>query len=374
MKQLVSILLVLLSLKATLHSQIPVNASTDVFFNASDSQKLSFRLQNKSFFKNNEYFNPLHEGYTLPGIRLKPTIAYLASPSVRIEIGADLLRYHGRDGIFRTEPIFRFQYQPINWFQMNIGTLYGGAYHALVEPLYQWESDFTASSENGLQFLFNTPHIKADVWLNWQQFIQPGDAFQEKLMYGNNILWKVLPENSAFNVYVPFQAMVSHCGGQIISIDAPLQTIANIATGLRAEYLPGSIFGPLSAEFWYLGYNDLSPQKLQRYKSGFAFYPLLKGSIDGFHLECGYFFGQRFQTIAGESLFSSANIPYAGVAHTHQELVTAKLYYQKMIGRGLLLAAYYESYANLRNSQPDYTYRVHLVFDRDFFIAKIPAL
>ncbi|MDP4209394.1 MAG: hypothetical protein Q8928_11335 [Bacteroidota bacterium] len=347
-------------------------AREDVFFAPADSQKLAFHLNNKTFFKNNEYFNPLEEGYTLPGVVLEPSLVYYPGATTRIEAGASMLKYSGRDGVYRTDPLFRFQYQPVSYFQMVVGTLYGGSLHGLIEPLYRWERDFTNPVENGAQFLFKTDRLKADVWIDWEKFILQGDPFQEQLTFGTTFSWKLLPGQPNFDLYLPFQTLVGHHGGQITSIDLPLQTIANMATGLQSVWRnPGGFIHQVDFDCWVMTYNDLSPQKLQAYKNGYAIYPKVALHSGGFILDAGYFRGERFISPKGEALFHSATVPYNGYAYEAQNVVSAKLIYQKKIQKGLWVAAYFEGYNSSNNSKMDYDYGFHLLFDKEFFIARI---
>jgi hypothetical protein len=364
--------LFLLLLSLPMVAQVDMKTSQNPFFSPADSQKLSFHFENKSFLKNNEYFNVLNEGYTLIGFQAKPALVYHPGATTRLEAGASLLKYAGRDGIYKAEPLFRFQYQPAPCFQMILGSIYGGANHGLVEPIYQWERDLTHPVENGLQFLLNSNQIKADIWLEWEKFIEPGDPFQEELSVGSSIAWKLSPGEHDFTIYLPFQSLISHHGGQDLSVDLPLQTIANYATGIRTSWLTGSNqLKQINFDFWYMGYNDLSPQKLQKYSHGFALYPKTEIKYTNFILQAGFYHGEKFMAIDGEPIFHSATIPYNGNFFTDQNLITLKLIYQKQIERGISIGTYYETYINAKSGHNDYTYGVHLLLNRTFFIAQI---
>jgi hypothetical protein len=353
-------------------AQIDIRTDGHPFFLPADSQKLMFHIENKNFLKNNEYFNQLNEGYTLIGFVAKPTLVYHPGATTRLETGISLLKYDGRDGFSNVEPLLRFQYQPVSYFQVVMGAIYGGANHGLIEPIYQWERDLMYPVENGLQFLFNADRIKADIWLQWVNFIFRNDPFQEQLRVGSSISWKLLPGEHDFNVYLPFQSLIEHHGGQSLSVDLPMQTIANFATGVKTSWQTGGhLFKQCNFDFWYIGYNDLSPQKLQAYKRGFSLYPKTEIIVKSFMLQAGYYHGDHFLTSIGEPLFCSATIPYNGYYTGVQNLVTAKIAYQKKIEKGISLAAYFEAYTNTGLQHTDYTYGIHLLFDRDFFITKI---
>jgi hypothetical protein len=355
----------------SLRAQVPVKPEPTVFFAQADSQKLFFHIEDKNFLKNNEYFNPLNEGYTLLGFVFQPSFVYYPGKTTRLETGGSFLKYSGRNGFSDIQPLFRFQYQPSSAFQMVMGTLYGGTAHGLIEPLYRWEQEFMNPVENGLQFLFNTSRIKADIWLQWEKFIFRNDPFQEELTVGTTASWKLFPENHKFNIVIPFQSLINHHGGQSISVDKPIQTLANYASGIKASWQVGSKLNEIDLECWVMGYKDLSPQKLQAYRSGYGIYPKAGIKLGGFMLQTGYFHGDKFMAIKGEPLFHSALVGDTDILYPIRNLVTAKFAYTQKIQQGIFLTAYTETYTDLKSGNMDYNYGVHIIFDDDIFISKI---
>jgi hypothetical protein len=362
--------LFLLLSKSIAQVQVDNEASSALF--PADSQKLIMHIGNKNFFKNNEYFNPLNEGLTLPGIVLEPSLIYHPGSSTKIEAGVNLLKFFGRDGIYKVEPIFRFQYQPASFFQVIMGSIYGGTRHGLIEPLYQWERTFTHPVENGLQFLFNTSRLKADIWLEWKKFILENDPFQEELLFGTTFSYNLIRKDSSFYLFVPFQTTINHHGGQINSNHVPLRTIANYASGLQSTWkFSHSFIKQFDLNCWIIGYNDLSPLKLQDYTQGYGVYPSASVSIANFLLQPGYFHGEGYMNSQGEPLYFSATIPDNGTNYPYRNMLTFKLIYSKKIQRGITLSTYFELYKNIKISNTDYDYGVHIIFDQDFFISKI---
>jgi hypothetical protein len=355
----------------TLRAQMQSFAPASNFFSPTDSQKVYLSMRGTSFFKNNEYFNPIEEGYTLIGFYLEPSAVLQLTRDFRLEAGAGILKFSGRKGFYQTEPLFRVQYQPVNWFQMLIGTLHGGSNHGLVEPLYRWELNFTNPMENGLQFLFNTKIVNADVWLDWQKFILHNDPFQEELSVGISSEWFLDDKTSDFTVSLPLQTVFQHHGGQIISVNLPLETLANWATGIKVhKTIKQNFLHFWEAEVYYLGFTDLSPQKLQQFRNGYGIYPKTKIGFGNFSAEIGYFHGTRFMAPMGERLFHSATIPMSNIIYTHKNIGTGKFWYNKKVNSGITLGAYFESYTDFINQKTDYAYGVHLVFSQDFFLLK----
>ena len=357
---------------SSINSQVPGYTPPVVNTISSDTSNVTMHLNIKSFFKNNEYFNPLNEGYTLLGYVAEPSLIYQPFTNFRIEGGVRLLSYTGRKGIYETEPLFRVQYQPNKWFQMIMGSIYGGEHHRLTEPVYAWELEFTEPFETGLQFLFNTKHFYSDIWLNWQQFILHGDPFQEHFTanFSNGFIFSSADNSSTLTI--PLQALFRHHGGQIDSADLPIETLSNFAVGLRYEHRTGNrIFKGWNAELMYYTMADLSPQKLQRYKSGLSVYPKAGISLGPFTLTGGYFWGHDYLSISGEKLMQSATIPYNGISFNHVELITFTFVFAKTIRKGLSLAAYGQTYTSFEQKQTDYNYGVHIFFNSDLFKFKL---
>ncbi len=71
--------------------------------------ELSLRIKSISFIENNEFFNPIVEGYTLLGFFFQPELVYTPSAKVSLRAGAHILKYYGtekfsRSGLFSQQP------------------------------------------------------------------------------------------------------------------------------------------------------------------------------------------------------------------------------------------------------------------------------
>lgn len=373
MRIIILFIIIIFSIQSTI-AQIQTQLIENNFFQPSDSQSFSIHVSNTNFFKNNEYFNPLNEGYTLLGFGLAPSLAYRPSATTRIEAGAHFLKYAGDSGFYHIQPLFRFQYQPSDWFQLVAGSIFGGQNHQLIEPMYQWERSITHPVENGLQFLVQSNRVKADVWLEWERFILNQSPFQEELLFGTSLSWKLLPNERFFDIYIPFQTTVQHRGGQKpnTSVDLPLLTVANYATAFQTDCNINKRFiKKISASLWYLGYHDLSPQKLQNFNSGSAIYPKLNIELSNFNIESGYYIGNQLMGTKGNPLFYASLLPSTTDSYKHKQLLTLQFSYNKIISKGISLTVYIESYNELIHNLYDYNYGLHLIFDREFFITHL---
>ena len=66
---------------------------------------LSLRIKNIDFIKNNEYYNPIIEGYTMPGFFLQPELLYSPSGKVTVRGGIHLLKYAGTEKFSQIRPV-----------------------------------------------------------------------------------------------------------------------------------------------------------------------------------------------------------------------------------------------------------------------------
>jgi hypothetical protein len=341
--------------------------SSSKFLNAS-AKVFNINIETKSFFKNNEYFNPIEEGYSLLGLYAEPKIYFQPYDNFRLSAGGCFLKYSGREEFTLTELLFRVQYQPVKWFQVIMGNIYGANHHKLYEPLYQWEKAFSKPVENGLQFLFNTSFMDADVWLNWEKFIFHGDAFQEELTVGIRSDFLIPPFSGNTKLVIPLQVIFQHHGGQINAGNDTIETIANWGTGLHLMHrTQHNFFKRFDLELLYFGYSDLSPTKRQFFFNGYNLYPKGKLYLGNFIIDAGYFYGNKFAAPMGEGLFHSINIPYSGESRKNVKLITTKLIFSKIIHPGIVLGAYAETYSDLKANNTDYDYGMHILFNMDLF-------
>ena len=119
-----------------------------------------------AFFKDNEFDGNIAKGYTLPGVRLTPYLAYRPLPNLNLQLGLTALCYDGTNyypnydivtwkgnayqGFAHALPFFRAALQ-MGAATLVLGDLYGGANHNLILPLYNPETLLTTDPEKGFQ-------------------------------------------------------------------------------------------------------------------------------------------------------------------------------------------------------------------------------
>ena len=147
--------------------------SQDFYFkeyqiNPLDTNKLFLEINNNNFIKNNEYFGDIVEGYTLLGFNITPKFVYYPSSRIKLTTGGNFLSYYGRENEVNASLLLSFQYKLLNKLDFVLGNIYGTVNHKLIDPLFDFERFLTHNTENGVQFIWNSDKIFADLWLDWE--------------------------------------------------------------------------------------------------------------------------------------------------------------------------------------------------------------
>ncbi len=335
--------------------------------------RLFLSIDNTNFLKNNEYFNPFLDGYTLIGWFLNPALTYYPTRDTRIRAGFHFLKYSGLDKLTEAQPFLSFEYQINPSLQLVLGTIYGGANHRLSEPMYSFEHYYVDNLENGMQFRYNSPRIFTDFWVNWEQFIMRHDTIQEEITGGLSSEFQLLKPGGKFEVAVPLQLIINHHGGQINDLESFISTLTDISTGLNVGFnIDHSFFKKLELKNYFFWYRDLSPTKLQPYKKGNAVYPNFILKTRFFDLGAGYWWAEKFIAPKGEPLFQSVSSIDENYKLNHRELITAKLLFERQLQQGIRLGVRFESYYDPVLSNFDYSYGINLLFQHDFFLKAFP--
>jgi hypothetical protein len=129
--------------------------------------KLSVRVYDNNFVRNNEYFGPYTEGITYIGTILQPEVTWGLSSKFSMSAGWYFKYYYGQDGFNHSLPVIRARYAFSPVAQVVIGQLYGQLQHQYIEPIYNTDNNFIKNPEYGIQFLVDRKQIHADVFMDW---------------------------------------------------------------------------------------------------------------------------------------------------------------------------------------------------------------
>lgn len=369
-KQLLKILLVkigiILLITLALGLKKLQSQTADSIFRAQNpftvSQTLSLSIDNNNLFINNEFFSPVFEGYTLSGSTLCPTLNYKPTAKAMLRFGMHVLHFSG-DSSLKIRPIIGARFQISDEVEMNLGYLDGGMHHGMLEPLFHYERHFTAPVESGLQFLFNKRKWKSDIWINWEQFIEMNDPFQEIFTFGTSTeiyLWK----NKTFSLSLPLQSIVTHQGGQINTESPGVETLANTAIGGKLLW-QRSPKHQWFTEHYLLTYSDLSPTKRLPFIYGYGYYSVGGFSNKRISLEGGYWFGDYYITPRGMPLFGVYS-KISGHNERQRSLIHSQFRLQIPIGERLNFAFRAAVFYDLYNSELQHYLALFITFNNLF--------
>ncbi len=341
-------------------------------FDTLHANQLLFRLENTNFIKNNEYFGVSAEGYTLLGYALAPSVMYYAGSRLSFQIGINAQKYHGAEKFSKINPVIAAHLRLTPNLDLIMGSLRGTIHHRLSESIYDFEWQYTRPVETGLQFIYSTEKFWADAWLDWEQFIKPGDAFPEIFTVGISTQTSLLNSESGWKIKMPLQMMARHSGGQISEEETPMQSVFNLSMGFDVSKKTESFFNTLGWFGSVLTYNDVTNANHLGIYRGHAFYTGIKSEGKKGIAMVGYWDGKNFIAPKGSPLFQSVSAYDPTTVIPNRQLLSGKIGFYRSFQTQIRFSFLFEGYYDLPNSQFDYAYGIHLSFTPNFVIAKIP--
>ncbi|MDW7693866.1 hypothetical protein R9C00_03835 [Flammeovirgaceae bacterium SG7u.111] len=337
------------------------------------SEELHVELNSFGYFKNNEFFNQIIEGYTLFGYQFNPRLSYQPSPHVYLSVGAFFQKDFGNDDFTQIQPTFTFKYQKNN-FALIFGNLEGALHHGLIEPLFDFENVIDNRLENGLQFLFDKPRWSMDLWVDWQKMIYENSPFQEEIGGGLNFHYHLL-SNEGLKLDAELQYTAFHRGGQINQPGFPILTVSNLAPGLSFEKeMNGSFVEKIGASAYYTLYsNDADSSAGFAYESGSGIYLNASANSRIFDIMLSYWLGDSYQSVMGGPLYQSQSFRPEEPNYTEQQrsLLFIRLMKNIHLGEGTDISIRLQPYLDLENDLFEHYMEFYLHSNLDFFIAKL---
>lgn len=223
------------------------------------SESLYLKLTNFNFIKNNEYFNPLTEGYSLIGYFIQPSLIYRPTDKLAIQLGTHILNYAGSDKKIKPQMVFSTTYNIARNTSLTLGTLNGSDKHRLSDPHFDKERVYKFYTENGLEFITKNNNLFNDTWISWEHFIFKGDTTREVFTAGESFNYSSPFFSETFNIEFPVQIQFKHYGGQISNYSGHVITYFNMSAGARFNIkLADGRFGMASAEYDRFIFKELT--------------------------------------------------------------------------------------------------------------------
>jgi hypothetical protein len=305
-----------------------------------------FAVDNVNFFKNNE--NKLNRSidYTLTGTMLRPKVTYYPDAKLRLELGGHILKYNGRDDYAQLSPWFNAHYKASEKISIIIGNLDADQNHLLSEQLYNPELFYTATPEVGLQTKYISTRFSADLWIDWQKMILPGDPFKERFVFGakTNLAVKESKESS---LSLPFSFYGIHHGGTIGTAPGLATSFITLTPGLvYKKKIASKVFTDLELTSSFSLSTYPKDDVIFQQSSGWGSY--LSGKLDSRYggITAAYWHGHLFYTPQGTPIFQNYT-PASNSWLTDHHLIDLKYHYQHQIIKdtffGFMFDYYYDT-------------------------------
>jgi len=321
-----------------------------------DSGTLKLEIPSTFYFKNNEYFNKITDGYTLFGWQALPRLSYQFSPNFRLAGGILVQQDFGADTLRKPATFFSGTWQPNSKWSFTLGSLEGALAHKLIEPMFDFERTIIRKVENGLQIKYNHDSLTADVWLDWMKKNLAYSANKEQLFQGSNIrkAWRLSEKN---RIAAVLQSTFFHNGGQLDTAGYGSFTKQNLALGFQFYS------GKWRLELYGLESKNLSGERAyQALDNGKALYTNLTWQGKHLGIMASHFIGNYFQSALGGQLYqaqtTSVKQPIS-LVEGQRHLFFLRFMYNYPIGGGASLTLRAEPYYDFVNHFYEYSYSAY---------------
>ena len=317
--------------------------------------QMALHVDGSLFFVDNEYGGNRIDGYTLPGFVLRPTVEWRLDKRVSLNGGLNWIHFWGNNGFpegrlnevwpaatdstrqVNITPGLQARVEFTPWLTMVMGSLVNEDGHGMPTPLYNSERLYASDPEAGMQFLVDTRYLKADMWVDWREFIWHFSPVNEVFNAGLS-LTPQLPLGDRWMVSLPLHGLVQHRGGEGLSDTTLTRTnYLNASAGLAVQYTRGAF--SLSAEGHAMHYSRsggpegvliydewgcLKSEPLN-YKRGWSAYGLLHVSLQEAEAALSYWTSEKFVPLMGSYLYSNVSSNTASLTFDRIELLSASL-------------------------------------------------
>ncbi|HEX8326415.1 MAG TPA: hypothetical protein VF629_02655 [Hymenobacter sp.] len=326
------------------------------------------------FFKDNEYFNKIIEGYTLYGTQLNPQLVYYPTKDLRLEGGIFLWKDFGNPVLQQVRPTFRATWTKGKQ-QIILGNIRPHLHHNYIEPMFNFERVMLNPLEEGIQVRYLSDRLRVDQWVDWQRQQYRYSNYQEEVAGGVSSSYRISRNGSRWHVAVPFQFIATHRGGQIDTLERPLRTSFNEAFGVEARR---SFAGPNVRAFRFGGYGlafqnySFSPGQFP-FKYGRALY--LNATLETRYADVmlSYWQGSRYVAPLGGDLYQSASrtVSNPNFLDRNRQLVFVRLMRDIRISDAAALTARVQPVFDLNAGLLDYSLEMYFNFRQEWLLGNV---
>ncbi len=327
-----------------------------------------------TFFKDNEYFNDIVEGYTLFGTQLNPQLVYYPIKDLRLEAGVFLWKDFGNPTLRQVRPTYRATWTH-GASQFIFGNIKANLSHQYIEPLLDFERVMLKPLEEGLQYRLNTKRIFLDVWVDWLKQEYAGVAYQEQIAGGLSSSFRLTNASSPVDVSIPVQFTARHFGGQIDTLHAPIQTLLDYASGVVARVpLHGRTLQAVRINAYGLLFDDHSFANFRLpYQRGNGLY--VNGALETRYVDLmlSYWQGHQFYAPLGGNYYQSIASRYGtpGFTDAERRLLLVRLLRDFRISDAAAVTVRVEPVYDFNKQLLDFSFGVYLNFRQEWLLGNV---
>jgi hypothetical protein len=350
---------------------LPVNGQVNDL-SVEKTGDLSLRIKSIAFVKDNEYSSPVIEGYTLTGFFFHPELVYSPSGKITLRAGTHLLKYSGADKFSQVKPVFSASLNLSEKTLLTIGTLNGSDRHKLFDPHFDNERLYNAYSEDGVQLTSGNDHFFNDTWLSWENFIFKGDTEREIFTFGESLKYISAPVSDFIRFEVPLQIQFKHFGGQISNYPEPVETLFNLATGVRINFdLCQKRFGEAGVEYLQFVNNQMNGVSLSGIKSGNGSWTRFHYTYKTLYIGAAYWKSHNFFAPNGNNIYGSVPDHWPFNVVPDRKIISNSVYLTVLTESYCELFFGLDTYYDVSDKRFDYAITLHLNFDKLIRLATV---
>ena len=339
-----------------------------------EAGELRLAVRSFTFFKDNEYFNKIVDGYTLFGTQLNPQLVYYPTKDLRLEAGVFLWKDYGNPVLQQVRPTYRATWTR-GHHQFVLGNIQPNLNHKYIEPLFNFERVMLNPLEEGLQYRYLGNRLFVDAWVDWQRQQYRFSNYQEELAGGVSTHYRVRGPDSRWQVAVPFQFTAQHHGGQIDTLRKPLQTLFNEAVGIEIRRSLGHAkIQAFRFNGYVLGFQDHSFTDGQLpFKYGRGLYLNTTLETRYAHVMLSYWQGSRFVSPLGGDLFQSASrtVSNPEFLDRQRKILLVRLLRDFRVSDAAALTVRVEPLYDFSTQLLDFSFGIYLNFRQEWLLGNV---
>ena len=337
---------------STIHPINPVTPTNDTTLGS-----INLHVEGVSFFVDNEYSGSLTDGYTLPGFVLRPHVEWRLDRRMTLQLGANWLHYWGNGGfpvgslnnvvptssdtttLLHIVPWVQARFNITPELSLVLGSLVNTNGHGLPLPLYNPERIFATDPEAGAQLLADWRWLKADIWVDWRDFIWYNSPTQEVFNFGA-VLTPRVPVGPRFDLALPLHALVQHHGGEgLVDTTMGHGNQFNGSAGISIGYHCGDLRLAARCQGMLYSRSGEPEQSLVfdewgcmiskpvDFKRGWGALATVEAEYGHAHVDISYWQGKKFIPLLGCYHFSNRSENTSDMTHDNNQVITLRAGY-----------------------------------------------